>query len=226
MFEIWKIMLRTQTTGRTRRRCALTWRGTTIRTVSTLWHVIIVLWEEQRSGPRVYCSSSASPRAPQAAQPAHKPHAHVSHTCLSVYAESLSNCWARLPAALAASSLPPNKRMLTRHSTAGCWDMMCDMMSHWYFHLLTMYSARDSPYKLPGTEFGAATEIVFMISLRMKLRQRNVRCDFYHTQTFYRTLSVCHRSHPVGRDQKRGSNKFGTTVTIHDPSMFNVQSRG
>lgn len=109
-----------------------------------------LLWEEQRSGPRVYCSSSAAPRPAKAAQPAHKPHAHVSHTWLSVYAESLSNCWARLPAALAASSLPPNKRMLTRHSTAGCWDMMCDMMSHWYFHLLTMYSARDSPYKLPN----------------------------------------------------------------------------
>lgn len=145
-------MLRTQTTGRTRRRCALTWRGTTIRTVSTLWHVIIVLWDEQRSGPRVYCSSSASPRSPQAAQPAHKPHAHVSHTWLCVYAESLSNRWARLPAVLAASSPPPNKRMLTRHSTAGCWDMMCDMMSHSYIHLLTMYSARDSPYKLPNLE--------------------------------------------------------------------------
>lgn len=80
----------------------------------------------------------------------HSRHTNRTHTCRTPGSVFMPNRWARLPAVLAASSLPPNKRMLTRHSTAGCWDMMCDMMSHWYFHLLTMYSARDSPYKLPN----------------------------------------------------------------------------
>lgn len=67
-------------------------------------------------------------------------------------------------------------------------------MSHSYFRLLTMNSARDSPYKLPNLARPRRLCFWFVFSAAfqawMELRQRTVRCVIHHNQTFYPTLLV------------------------------------